>query len=67
MRLGQSRIIFATLLFAAMIVSITARVASAAPAAGLLKLAEGEFSNFTRVAGRAHQCRATSVRSDARS
>jgi len=47
MRLEQSRTIFATLLFAAMIVSITDRVASAAPDAELLKLAEGEFSNLT--------------------
>ena len=47
MRLGQSRTIFATLLFAAMIVSIADRVASAAPGAELLKLAEGEFSNLT--------------------
>ncbi len=46
MRLGQSRTIFATLLFAAMIVSIADRVASAAPDPELLKLAEGEFSNL---------------------
>lgn len=47
MRLGQSRTIVATLLFAAMIVSITGRVASADFPAELLKLAEGEFSNLT--------------------
>jgi hypothetical protein len=47
MRLGPSRIIFATLLFAVMIVSITDRGVSAAPAAELLELAEGEFSNLT--------------------
>ena len=47
MRLGQSRTIFATLLFAAMIVSITDRAASAAPDPELLKLAEAEFSNLT--------------------
>jgi len=46
MRLDQ-RTIFATLLFAAMIVSIADRVTSAAPAPELLKLAEGEFSNLT--------------------
>ena len=47
MTLGQSRTIFATLVFAAMIVSITNRVASAAAGPELLELAEGEFSNLT--------------------
>src|SRR5271169_2858840 len=47
MRFGQSRPVFARLLFAAMIASITDRVASAAPDPELLKLAEGEFSNLT--------------------
>jgi hypothetical protein len=47
MRLGQSRTIFATMLFAAMLVSIADHVASAAPDPELLKLAEGEFSNLT--------------------
>jgi hypothetical protein len=46
-RLAQSRTMVATLLFAAMIVSITGRVASADAPAELLKLAEGEFSNLT--------------------
>ena len=43
----QSRTIFATLLFVAMLVSIADRVASAAPDAELLKLAESEFWNLT--------------------
>jgi hypothetical protein len=47
MRLGQSRTIFGTLLFAAMFVSIADRIASSAPALGLVKLAEGEFPNLT--------------------
>jgi hypothetical protein len=47
MNLKQSRTIFATLLFAAMLVSIADRVASAAPDPALLKLAESEFSNLT--------------------
>ncbi len=47
MRLGQSKTIFATMLFAAMLASIADRAASAAPAPELLNLAEGEFSNLT--------------------
>jgi hypothetical protein len=47
MRLGRPRAVFATLLFAAIIVSITDRVAFPAPEPELLKLAEGEFSNLT--------------------
>jgi hypothetical protein len=47
MRLAQSGIILATLSFAALIVSITGRVASAnVPVVALLKLAQGEFSNL---------------------
>jgi hypothetical protein len=47
MRLGHSGTIFATLLFAAMLVSIADRVASAAPDPELLNLAQSEFSNLT--------------------
>src|ERR1700722_18599874 len=48
-KLEQSRTIFATLVFIALIVSIAARVALAAPDTDteLLKLAAGEFSNLT--------------------
>jgi hypothetical protein len=47
MRFGKSRTIFATLLFAAMIVSIADSVVLAAPDPELLVLARGEFSDLT--------------------